>query len=134
MGQKIPSNPGKNGRIVVPVLLLFIFVNLLLLWPATNMPTSPRFPYFDKLAHAGIYFSLQFCASLLFPDRAGRKKRTVAAFFLLLHGCLIEYIQPLTGRSFDSGDMLADAVGIITAWAFAPNIVLSLKKYFFQKE
>ena len=114
---------------ILPAILFFIFIHLLLLFPTTNMPGNFSFPHFDKLVHFGIYFALQFCATILFTKQTERKKQIIIALFLIIHGCFIEYIQPMTSRNFDNKDMIADMMGVITAWLWTPKIIDLIRIY-----
>jgi VanZ family protein len=74
----------------------------------TLIPQSPgpSLPHLDKLAHF-----LAFAA--LAAPLAWRHPRHwwAVALGALAYGGLIEIIQPLTGRSAEFGDLLADALG-----------------------
>ncbi len=112
-------------RILLRILtaLLMIFVTYMSFLPALHVSTPFRFmPYEDKMLHAGAYFLMSF---LLFLSLAHRPRHTalrtlfrencsgVAASFSLtvILGIVIEILQPLTGRSMELLDAVADASG-----------------------
>lgn len=74
-------------------------------------------PYFDKIVHFGMYFTLMF--TILIEHRKnipGNKQILVAALFPLMYGILIEVLQSFTAsRSASFFDALADLGGIVVA-------------------
>ncbi|OQR92739.1 hypothetical protein ACHHYP_03303 [Achlya hypogyna] len=75
----------------------------------------------DKIGHAAAYAVLMFWWAQL--DSC--KPRLATALILL--GVVLEFLQGATGyRSFDFGDMAANATGVILGWAMScamPNVV-----------
>lgn len=74
-------------------------------------------PYFDKIVHFGMYFTLMF--TVLVEHRKnlfGNKQILGAAIFPLIYGILIEVFQSFTvSRSASFFDALADFAGITVA-------------------
>lgn len=69
----------------------------------------------DKVAHLGAFgLMMLFCSAVVTSKRA----TTWCALVLIALGVLIELLQGLTGyRDFEVDDMLADAAGVLAAWA-----------------
>jgi VanZ family protein len=61
----------------------------------------------DKAAHFLAFYGLTSLLFLSFP----RRRRVDLAFLAALGGASIELAQGLTGRDFDAGDMMANALG-----------------------
>ena len=93
--------------------LLALVIALLTLTP--QAPGPDGIPGFDKLAHFVAFAALSIPLCLRYP----RLWRTLA-LTTLAYGGLIEIIQPLTGRSADWGDLLANGAGAF-AGAFAAS-------------
>ncbi len=78
--------------------------------PGAMLP--PVFNFWDKAQHALGFLGLTCLASLAYPEKHWRYLGMV----LLLAGAAIELAQSATGwRHGDWLDLLADAVGIVTA-------------------
>ena len=69
----------------------------------------------DKVAHLGAFgLMMLLCSAVVTSKRA----TTWCALVLIALGVLIELLQSLTGyRDFEVDDMLADAAGVLAAWA-----------------
>ncbi len=93
--------------------LLTVVIALLTLMPQVPGPTG--IPGFDKLAHFIAFAAL--CVPLAW--RYPHLWRAVA-LATLVYGGVIEIIQPLTGRTAQWGDLVADGAG-----AFAGAFVAS---------
>ena len=79
-------------------------------WP-TPLVAAP----YDKLAHAGVFFTLMLTAAAAWP-RYGASALTAAALSAL--GLLGECAQVLTAaRQADAGDALANIAGVLAALA-----------------
>lgn len=93
--------------------------------PSLQVSSPFRFvPYEDKILHAGAYFVMSF---LLFLSLAHHprhntfrtlyrenRKGVVTSFSLtVILGIVIEVLQPLTGRSMELLDAVADASGAL---------------------
>ena len=65
----------------------------------------------DKIAHLAAYAGLSFWFGMLY---AGPWRRLAIALAFTLMGVAIEFLQGLTDyRSFEIGDMVADAIGTL---------------------
>ncbi len=106
-----------------------ILTQILLCLPASVLPGGGflNVPYIDKIAHLGLFGGLVFFWILFLYFRS----REVVSSFIkwlivvltIIYGTLMEYVQLyfVPNRSFDTGDIIADAVGaligyIITQW------------------
>lgn len=96
---------------------------LLVLWLSlTGQPPRMQVPLlsWDKLQHGGAYALLTLFAGktleCLLPGI--RRPWTLAAGFALAFGGIIEYLQYATarGRVAETGDLVADALGIGLVW------------------
>ena len=88
----------------------FITLTGLALSPAPYLPPLDIFNWWDKAQHAIGYGSLMVTALLAYPKTS---KLRLAAL-LGLHGCLIEFLQYLSGYRFgDWQDAAADGVGVL---------------------
>jgi VanZ family protein len=77
--------------------------------PRDIAPAMPHFVNADKVAHVGSYAILGLLAV-----RGWSSRRWLGlAAVVLAFGALIEFVQPLTGRSKDMMDWLADAGGVL---------------------
>jgi len=114
-------------RWIVRMLLLYLCsVFILTHLPPTMIPRSPvrsSLPIpIDKIAHFCIYFGLAFLLACVLalrdPERqlyrTGLSVRSYMFIWLLLagYGMLDESTQPITGRTFDWDDWLADLFGV----------------------
>jgi VanZ family protein len=80
---------------------------------------------FDKWVHIGLFAVLVFliCWGLLkFTNNEKKLKRLFIVFTLdcLVFGIIMEFVQDnfIPNRSFDYGDILADAIGCFAGWWF----------------
>ncbi len=87
------------------------------------LPTPPvtfeRVRYSDKIEHVLAYAAWGALVYLTLPG--GRRRFLLTLLIGVVFGGVIELLQPLTGRSRDLLDLLADAVGTAggaaAAWA-----------------
>ena len=88
------------GMSATVTLAVVIAILTLAPMPASGLPGS------DKVYHVLAFAALAFPMSVLAP-------RSVVWIFLgaIAYGGMIEVVQPLTGRSADWADLLADAFG-----------------------
>ncbi|WP_420854551.1 VanZ family protein [Sneathiella marina] len=89
------------------------------LTPVNHSPDL-GFLVYDKILHLSCYFILSVIACLAANSW---NKRYLLSFMTLLVGIGIEFLQPLTGRSFETADMIANLFGILMA-IFLVKIVL----------
>ena len=93
--------------------LCFIALTGLALSPAPYLPPLDIFNWWDKAQHAIGYGSLMVTALLAYPKTS---KLRLAAL-LGLHGCLIEFLQYLSGYRFgDWQDAASDGFGVLLGW------------------
>lgn len=105
-------------------------------WP---IPLS-RFPsnHSDKLVHVLLYGVFAFLAAGVIETQAGyfpwfaRQRRAQRMLLVLLavtlHGLCDEVTQPLTGRTFDWWDLLADMLGAVVALAVFLCLALCVRR------
>jgi len=95
-------------------LLVFLVVYLSLRPGGALLPET----FIDKLQHVIAYAVLMYWFAGLYALRPVRA--CYATGFIAL-GIALEFIQLWSGyRSFDPGDMVADAVGVAAGWLLAP--------------
>ncbi len=75
-------------------------------------------PARDFLGHLGAYAILCVLATRAVRTDSARSRLAVAAAALAF-GILMEVVQPLTGRTFELTDMLADGIGVAIGLALA---------------
>lgn len=89
----------------------------------------PKIPYFDKIAHLGMYFILTVVLCYeLYRQRHLFKNKVMSVFalsFPILYGGLMELLQAyfFPPRTGDWADWIADAIGVFCAY-FLCKIVL----------
>lgn len=119
--------------LTMTVLALIIWLTLFYV-PSPGME-MPSWQHADKVVHA-VMFGILFIAMAIdwffTTRRRSVPKLSAAVYFQIfawssLCGAIIELVQPLTHRTCDLFDFLADVAGIILAWLISP-IILSLLK------
>lgn len=102
-------------------------------------PSPPEFninvAYLDKMEHFISYFILMFWFSQLYETNKSRLLYVLSFIFM---GIAIEVLQGLGGvRYFEYYDMLANTLGIITAWFITKGrfkfLLLSCENRFLNK-
>lgn len=84
---------------------------------APHPPEPINFGYSDKLEHALAYGLLMLWFCQAYQKLA---HRILLALLLVAMGVSMEFLQRMTGyREFDYVDMLANATGVLLAWALA---------------
>jgi VanZ family protein len=92
-----------------------IISTILLTLPGTDFPKEDWLDkiWFDKWVHIGMFSLLTWLWCCAFPEKNG------ITFYLLgssclLYGIIIEFVQRyfIVNRSFDIGDIIADAAGV----------------------
>ena len=116
---------------LLPGILWLIISTVLLTLPGSALPKEDFFDkvYFDKWVHIGMFaiMVLLWCWAMLKYADPGSLKRIF--FFMALiwlgYGIVMEFVQLyfIKNRSFDIGDIAADAVG-----SFA-GLFYSMKRY-----
>lgn len=108
----------------------------LTLWP-DPLPESDMtlFEGADKVVHSlmffGVYLSACYDISrrkcINMPDKvAGVLVRINLCGWVMLLGAVIELLQPLSGRSCELADFIADAVGAVTGLAVSGYVIRRL--------
>ena len=133
------AKPGLSGRLIwyLPgtFWVLFIFY-LSVLIPGSNFPVCMILGFIplDKLGHFTCYGFLIFCYMPALQKQYHKgKSRFVAEIVLITlaigYGVAIEFIQrlPIVNRTFEVGDMIADAVGCFLGYLGYKIVVLWIK-------
>ena len=106
--------------------LWFVLGWLLVLWVVYQSLTpspvqAPSVLYGDKLGH----FSAYFLMMAWFAQLYARPRYLLLLIFFILLGVVIEILQSQTSyRLFEFADMIANSLGVVTAWFLA-------KQYFY---
>jgi len=112
-----------------PVLWLIISTILLTL-PGKAFPKENWLEkiWFDKWVHIGLFAIMVFlwCWSALRLNLEKEKLKRMFIFFAVIwlaYGTGMEFVQKyfIPNRSFDTGDIIADAVGCITGLVYSLN-------------
>ena len=81
----------------------------------TPSPPSIAIEHGDKLGHLLAYGSLMFWFCQLYAERGAR---LACAIGFAAMGVALEFVQGALGyRTFEVGDMLANALGVLVGWA-----------------
>jgi VanZ family protein len=80
--------------------------------------------WIDKWVHVGIFISLMILWSRVYLKRDLRNPKKILlliAMFLLIYGVCVELIQHyfIPNRSFDWGDIIADAGGVVIGYLYS---------------
>jgi VanZ family protein len=120
-----------NPSFSVPIVWLIIST-VLLTMPGTSFPKENWLEtiWFDKWIHIGLFFMMVvlWCWATLRLNFKTKKLKRVFIFlalFWLSYGIGMEFVQKycVANRSFDSGDIIADALG-----CFA-GLIFSIRRY-----
>jgi VanZ family protein len=104
----------------IPAILWFIISIALLIIPGTAFPKENWLDkiWFDKWVHIGMFSILVilWCWAMLKKYSVGARLRTLfiwIGLISLVYGVGMEFVQKffVNNRSFDEGDIVADAVG-----------------------
>ena len=118
----------KNNIYILLILSVFwaIMIFVLCILPPGNFH-SVRIPYFDKIAHFGIFFVQSLLLSLFFNFRT--RKSYIQIIFLstllaFVYGGLIEILQSkFFNRSGEFLDLIADILGAFSGAIIYPTII-----------
>ncbi len=122
-------------RSFLPGILAFIVATVLFCLPGKEFPTEDWFEkiFLDKWIHVGLFASLValWCLPFIPNNKGTPNTRNIfirIALLFVSYGVAIEFIQGrfIPFRSFDIGDMVADALGCGVGFLFSE---WQLKKY-----
>lgn len=122
----------KSLRFFVPVFIWLIISIILLTLPGSAFPQENWMDkiWMDKWIHVGMFAIMTTLLCWAFykkgvPAVKRRQYFIIAAFISLGYGIIMEFVQLyfVAHRSFDTGDIIADAAGSFTGLWF------SLKRY-----
>ncbi len=110
--------------VIAEILIIFIIMSL----PGNKLPAENSFTYafkVDKIVHIVLFFILSYTLLLYFnkSDKKYLKNKRIqiiAIISCIVYGILLEFYQKLfvPSRSFDTADILADAIGAIFGLIF----------------
>ncbi|MBS1920060.1 MAG: VanZ family protein [Bacteroidetes bacterium] len=118
-------------RIDVPLFLaiLWLIISVILLTlPGSDLPEESWLDgiYFDKWVHVGMFALLTFLWCWVMSKRKSVAVGLKTIFFeialsAIVFGILMEFVQRyfVPGRSFDIGDMIADAAGALAGYFYS---------------
>jgi len=110
---------------ILPGIVWFIITTVLLSLPGAAFPKGNWLDKtgFDKWVHIGLFALLVFllCWGILRFTNDEKKLNRLFLFFSidsLVYGVIMEFIQGnlIPNRSFDVGDIVADALGCLLGW------------------
>lgn len=107
-------------RIIILSLYIVVVTGLSLLpESAIPIPKSLLFPYFDKVAHFGMYAIFTFLVFFTWPEKyAGRISQFIPLLYVLFWGTVMEILQEAGshGRTFNYLDIIANTLGFFPGW------------------
>ncbi|HPG11902.1 MAG TPA: VanZ family protein [Chitinophagaceae bacterium] len=116
----------KITQSVIPAILWLIISTVLLTLPGTRFPKEDWFDKigFDKWIHI-IMFGLLTWLWCMGLKQKTKKRFYIIALLCLLYGISMEFVQRycIPFRSFDPGDIVADAIGCLS------GLIFSIKRY-----
>jgi VanZ family protein len=116
----------------LPAIIWFIITTILLTLPGSSLPKNDWLDkiWADKWIHIGLFsiMVLLWCWSMLRIQTIGKRLKTIfiqIGIVGLAYGVSMEFVQKyfIPFRSFDVGDIVADAVGCIV------GVVYSVSRY-----
>lgn len=103
-------NRYRNRRIgFVLSILVGLVITILLLVPASEIP-GPEVEGLDKVIHFVMFFALVLPALTFAPS-----SWVWVVPLAVVHGAVIEVIQPYFGRGMEFGDFVANTLGVLCA-------------------
>lgn len=110
-----PCRYCRMRRSIVTVSRILLVIALVGLTYYSLTPSAPGSPFgSDKVWHALAYAALAFLMVMSLRDAPAQIGRVlILALAVMAYGAAIEALQPYTGRSFDTADMLANVVGVV---------------------
>lgn len=109
---------------IIPGIGWLLISTVLLTFPGSSFPTESWLDkiWFDKWVHTGLFSILVFliCWGVQKKFEGERLKKIflIIAIISLFYGIIMEFVQRyfIPNRSFDAGDIIADAVGCFAGW------------------
>ena len=127
-------------KTLVWVILEFVLIFILLSMPSSGEPGTGwvsyllSLPFADKVIHVGLFGSLALSIFFHFEQYLNTsfqsiRTKALALIVCVLFGIGMEFYQKyfVPSRGFETGDMLADAIGALLALPF-----FNWVKYYFQ--
>ena len=127
-------------KTLVWVILEFVLIFILLSMPSSGEPGTGwvsyllSLPFADKVIHVGLFGSLALSIFFHFEQYSNTifqttRTKALALIVCVLFGIGMEFYQKyfVPSRGFETGDMLADAIGALLALPF-----FNWVKYYFQ--
>jgi len=113
------------------LLIGYLMVAFVIYSSLTTSPLTPSFKFSDKFMHIVGYFGLMGWFIQIYQQK---KTRILLAVIFICMGVLMEFLQDLGGvRYFEVNDMLANATGVLLAWALVKT-PLSETLFFVEKK
>jgi VanZ family protein len=112
----------------IPAIIWLIISTILLTLPGSAFPSEDWLSkiQFDKWVHIGMFSIMVFlwCRATQKKNMDTKKLRIIfllIALIWLAYGIVMEFIQDnlIPNRSFDVGDIAADAVGCAAGWWYS---------------
>ena len=127
-------------KTLVWVIFEFVLVFILLSMPSSGEPGTGwvsyllSLPFADKVIHVGLFGSLALSIFFHFEQYTNTnfqstRTKALALIVCVLYGIGMEFYQKyfVPSRGFETGDMLADAIGALLALPF-----FNMVKYYFE--
>jgi hypothetical protein len=123
----------KNQSSFIPGVLGLIISTILLTLPGSSLPTEDWLDkiWFDKWVHIGLFGILVVLWCRAFHRKKADSKKikklfVIIAAIVLAYGILMEFVQGnfIPHRSFDFGDIVADAVGCFAGYFLSKRYLL----------
>ncbi|MEO5946521.1 MAG: VanZ family protein [Chitinophagaceae bacterium] len=116
----------KNKLPLLPAIAWLIISTVLLTLPGSAFPKEDWLSkiWFDKWVHIGLFTIMVFlcCWAITKLKKNNLKKLfLITALISLIYGIGMEFVQKyfITNRSFDIGDIIADAIGCVTGFFYS---------------
>lgn len=114
----------------IPLICWFIISTILLTLPGSAFPQENWLGkiWFDKWVHIGMFAIMTFLACwAIIPKKKWVDLRKLRQSFLIIglsclcYGIIMEFVQKyfIPNRSFDGGDIIADAVGCTIGFIYS---------------
>ncbi len=116
-----------------PGIFWLLLCTLLLTLPGSAFPTEDWLDkiWFDKWVHIGLFALLVICWCRGIHQSVPDKKKAIRIFAWITaaavcYGISMEFVQRyfVVNRSFDTGDIVADAVGALAGYIFSRRIYI----------